>query len=36
MEEIFSKCDEATKFLKSFSNQNRLIILCCILDQNAM
>lgn len=33
MEEIFSKCDEATKFLKSFSNQNRLIILCCILDQ---
>ncbi|MCL7796497.1 metalloregulator ArsR/SmtB family transcription factor [Pasteurella multocida] len=33
MEEIFSKYDEATKFLKSFSNQNRLIILCCILDQ---
>ncbi|AKD39047.1 ArsR family transcriptional regulator [Pasteurella multocida subsp. multocida OH4807] len=33
MEEIFSKCDQATSFLKSFSNPNRLMILCCILDQ---
>ncbi|MCU9999394.1 ArsR/SmtB family transcription factor [[Pasteurella] aerogenes] len=33
MQEMFSKCNEATLFLKSFSNPNRLMILCCLLEQ---
>lgn len=33
MEDILTKCHEASDFLKLFANPNRLAVLCCLHEQ---
>ncbi len=33
MEDILTKCNEATAFLKLLANPNRLAVLCCLQEQ---